>query len=97
MLFYRKMKHSGEISFTNYSAEKNWKENFYNWYFASKWGVVAEQELWCRQKLIRIGNLTFNGGINYTIVFYRGFFRGNVRVAIILLPNEIILQQEKLW
>ena len=48
-----------------------------------------------------MGNLTFNGGINYTIVFYRGFFRGNICVAIIcvaitLLPNEIILLQEKL-
>ena len=45
MLFYREMKYSDGIRFTNYSAEKNWKGNFYNWYFASKWKVVAEQAL----------------------------------------------------
>ena len=34
--------------------------------------------------------------MNYTIVFYRDFFRGNISVAIILLWNEIILLHEKL-
>ena len=43
-----------------------------------------------------MGNLTFNGRINYTIVFYHGSFRGSICVAIILMPNEIIWQQEKL-
>ena len=60
---------------------------------------MAEQAfliICCCQKLSRMRNLTFNGGIKYTIVFYRDFFRGNVSVAIVLLPNEIILLQEKL-
>ena len=47
-------------------------------------------------EMSRMRNLTFNSGIKYTIVFYRDFFRGNVSVAIVLLPNEIILLQEKL-
>ena len=42
-----------------------------------------------------MGNLTFNGGINYTIVLQRDFFRGNISVAFILMRNEIILLQEK--
>ena len=39
-----------------------------------------------------MGNLTFNGGINYTIVFYRNFFRDNISVAI-----KIFLLQENLF
>ena len=54
-------------------------------------------KLCCRQKLSRMGNLTFNCGINYTTAFRCCFFCGNVSVAIIFLLNEIILQQEKLW
>ena len=60
---------------------------------------MAEQALLIMlpPELSRIeGNLTFNGGINYTIVFYHDFFRDNIIVAIILLQNEIILLQEKL-
>ena len=58
--------------------------------------IKKKKIICCCQKLSRMGNLTFNGGIKYTIVFYRDFFRGNVSVAIILLPNKIILLQEKL-
>ena len=52
--------------------------------------------IFCCEKFNRIGNLTFNGGIQNTIVFTVIFFRGNVSVAFVLLPNEIILLQEKL-